>query len=57
MFKSFLIFLRDLLRSPSMHDSLEAYIVAGNPQDSSDIDRLEREFYQRHRAGFFEKYY
>jgi hypothetical protein len=27
--------------------SLEAYIIAGNPQTSDDIDRLEREYSER----------
>ena len=38
--------LKELFTSPSYHDNLEAYITAGNPQDSHDVERLEREFYE-----------
>jgi hypothetical protein len=29
------------------HKSLEAYIMAGNPQSADDIDRLEREYFSK----------
>ena len=47
MFKSFIKFLSKLFATENFHNNLEAYIVAGNPQDSHDVDRLEREFYQK----------
>ena len=56
MLKQIIEFLRDILRSPTTYDTLESYIVAGNPQNSADVDRLEREFYAK-RLNIFEKYY
>jgi hypothetical protein len=31
----------------AMHGNMEAYIVAGNPQNSCDVDHLEREYYRK----------
>jgi hypothetical protein len=47
MFKTILETLKNIFHAPTTYSSLEAYIVAGNPQDIHDIDRLEREFYRR----------
>lgn len=33
--------------------SLESYIASRNPQDASDIERLEREFNQRFQKNSF----
>lgn len=49
MFTTIIAFLKKIFTVPSIHDNLEAYIVAGNPQDTNDVDRLEREFYERRR--------
>jgi hypothetical protein len=57
MLKQIINFLNDILFSPRMHDSLEAYIVSGNPQTSEDVDRLEREYYDRSQQHIFENYY
>ena len=57
MLKQLIDFLNDILFSPKLHDSLEAYIVAGNPQSSEDVDRLEREYYDRNQQHIFETYY
>lgn len=48
--KTFIEFLKSLFRVESISDNLEAYIIAGNPQDVGDVDRLEREFYNRNYA-------
>lgn len=55
--KAIIRFLKELLRSPSHQDSLEAFIIAGNPQDASDVDRLEREYNRRNQQMYFGKYY
>ena len=47
MFRSIFEFLSKLFTTESFHNNLEAYIVAGNPQDANDVDRLEREFYYK----------
>jgi len=57
MIKQILEFLRDIFRPSSLHDALDAYITAGNPQTANDVDRLEREFFQRRESLFFERYY
>ena len=49
MFATIIKFFRNIFTMPTVHDSLEAYIVAGNPQDVHDVDRLEREFYESRR--------
>jgi hypothetical protein len=57
MIKQILEFLKNIFRPDSLHDALEAYIVAGNPQTSGDVDRLEQEFFQRRQSLFFDRYY
>lgn len=59
MFRSFIAYIREFFRTPTYHDNLEAYIIAGKPQDSADVDRLEREFYNKRRQSItvFERYY
>jgi len=57
MLKQIIEFIRDIFRSQSMYDSLDAYITAHNPQNAGDVDRLEKEFYQRRSISAFEKYY
>lgn len=41
-------FLKDLFRSPSIHDQLEQHIIAGNPQTAADVEQLERGFYNKY---------
>jgi hypothetical protein len=57
MFKTIWNTLREILRSPTMHDNLEAHIVAGNPQNEADIERLVEEFHDRNRIRSFDRYY
>lgn len=57
MIKQILEFLRDIFRTPSIHDALEAYITTGNPQTADDVDRLEREFFRTRQSLFFDRYY
>jgi hypothetical protein len=43
-----MVFFRLLTVTPDVKTtSLEAYIIAGNPQTADDIDRLEREYSNR----------
>ena len=49
MLASIIAFFKSIFSSPTEYDTLEAYIVAGNPQDVHDVDRLERQFYERRR--------
>jgi len=46
MFKSVLQSIMQWLSGPTLHQNLEAYIVAGNPQTADDVERLERSFYE-----------
>jgi len=57
MIKQILEFLRDIFGPDSLHDALDAYINAGNPQTSGDVDRLEKEFFRRRESLFFDRYY
>ena len=47
MFEKFIKFVKGLFAEDNIQDNLEAFIIAGNPQDPGDVDRLEREFYAR----------
>lgn len=47
MIYAFINMLKNLFSTDSAHSALEAYIVAGNPQDVGDVDRLEREYYRQ----------
>jgi hypothetical protein len=48
MIIAFIAFLKNIFRSPTLHNELEAHIVAGNPLTAGDVERLERGFYQRY---------
>jgi hypothetical protein len=48
MIKQILEFLKDLFKSPTMFDQLEAHIIAGNPQTPADVEQLERGFYNKY---------
>jgi hypothetical protein len=37
---------KSVFMNPVIQNDLEAYIVAGNPQNAGDVERLEREFSQ-----------
>ena len=50
MLNSFIEFLKNITASQNKHDTLEHYIIAHNPVDIYDIDRLEREYYDRLQA-------
>lgn len=47
MLTSIIEFFKAIFANPVLTNDLEAYIIAGNPQDTGDVDRLEREFYQQ----------
>jgi hypothetical protein len=47
MLKSLIEIFRSIFRNPVLQNDLEAYIIAGHPQDSGDVDRLEKEFLQQ----------
>jgi len=49
MFKVFMTSLAKFFKVPSVQDDLEAFIIAGNPQNVGDVDQLEKEF-QRKKA-------
>ena len=46
MLENIIKFIKNIFVLPTVHDELESYIIAGNPQDAHDIDRLERQFYE-----------
>ena len=47
MFQYIINTLKQLLKSPTVHHSLDQYITSHNPQTAEDVDRLEREFYRK----------
>ena len=47
MLISIIKFFKAIFSNPVLQNDLEAYIIAGNPQDPGDVDRLEREFHQQ----------
>lgn len=49
MLKSIIEMFRAIFANPVIHNDVEAYIAAGNPQNTGDVDRLEREFYEQRR--------
>jgi len=40
-------FFKDLFKTKEQLNNLEAYIMAGNPQNAGDVEILERGFYYR----------
>lgn len=42
-----LSFLKRFFKSSSMSAQLEAYVIAGNPQNTYDVEALEKKFYQQ----------
>ena len=48
MITALFAFLKNLFKSPTVFDQLEAHIVAGNPQNAADVEQLERGFYNRY---------
>lgn len=44
MYSDILSFIKDMFKTTDYYASAEAYIVAHNPQDMNDVDRLEREY-------------
>jgi len=44
---------QDFSKPQTYGSELEAYIVANQPQNSADVDRLAREFDQQNRGGFY----
>lgn len=54
--KAIIDFIKDVFKERTIYDSLEAYIVAGNPQGPEDVDRLEREYWDKnHRVSYFDR--
>jgi hypothetical protein len=39
--------IKGFFNGSSIQNNLEAYIKAHNPQSSGDVDRLERQFYEK----------
>lgn len=56
MFNSIIEFVREVFKEKSVFNSLEAYIIAGNPQGPDDVDRLEREFWEKTKINVFDRY-
>jgi len=44
---------QDFSKPQTYGSELEAYIVANQPQNSADVDRLAREFDQKNHGGFY----
>ena len=57
MLKLILEKLKKFFLEDSWSHNLEAYIIAGNPQDIHDVDRLEREFYEKRKLNILNRYY
>lgn len=57
MFTNLYSFFKDLLKARTLFDNLEAHIVAGNPQDAADVERLERGFYDRQKRDTYWGYH
>ena len=57
MFEQIIKSLKKFFMVESHYESLEAYIVAGNPQDVNDVDRLEREFYEKRKFITSDRYF
>ena len=56
--KSIIEFIKEFFREKSTYDTLEAYIAARNPQGPGDVEKFEREFWdKRHRIDTFDRYY
>jgi len=49
MLNAIIKFFRAIFDNPVIHNDLEAYIVAGRPENAADVDRLEREFNEQRR--------
>lgn len=46
--------LAQQFQKPATYGSeLEAFIVANEPKDAADVDRLSREFDKRNQGGFY----
>ena len=56
MIKQILEFLEDIFKSPSLHETLEAHIAAGNPTSEADVERLQEEFFRQRQSLFFDRY-
>lgn len=58
MFSALIAYIKEILRTPTYFENLEAYITAGAPKDLADVERLEREFSNRkHRnISVFDRY-
>lgn len=56
MIRSFLEWLDRKLSGPTTYDTLEAYIVAGNPKDELDVERLERQFHAARTSSWITVY-
>jgi hypothetical protein len=44
MLKAIIEFFKAIFDNPVIQNDLEAYIIAGKPENAADVDRLEREF-------------
>lgn len=50
MFAGFIKMIMALFETQESHSRLEAYIIAGNPQSTLDVEHLERKFEREERA-------
>lgn len=58
MIKTIIEFVKETFKEKSVYDSLEAYISSRNPQGPGDIEKLEKEFWDKHhRTDIFDRYY
>lgn len=57
MINQILEFFKNIFRPCELHDTLEEYIAARNPQNSADVDHFEQEYYRRRQSLFFDRYY
>lgn len=59
MFNMIIDVIKKMFSGSSFSDELESYIVSRHPQNASDVERLERDFYNnislRSRAYFTNK--
>ena len=48
-------FFKSVINDPVIQNDLEAYINIGNPKNSGDVERLEKEFntQRRHLARYY----
>lgn len=57
MLREFFKLLKNAFSEKKVYESLEHYIISKNPQGPDDIDRLEREFWEKNlRVNSFNRF-